>query len=411
MQKFWLSSAALAAAAFTFSTPAFAQDFCGGIATGGQWIGEDAAGSDIATASSHSEKLALVLGGAQHVTLFTLSETADVRLEAQSRGAGDPQIDLFNSVGEVILSDDDSGGNGAARGETTLDAGEYCLALRSYDGAPMTAFVRLGLTSHDPLTDGIALPSAANAGDSAEGASGSCDDATPLPGDFADGGLTASRSVNDGAFWAFTLSEPAAVAIRAENQEADPVLTLFDASGEYIADNDDHDGLNSLIEMTDPLAAGDYCLEVSAIEDDDAPIDVSVNPYDPAAEQRALYDQGQAAPPLDGSVPFTPLGLLEKRLTQEVATTVDVTWFTVEIDSPGLLLVEAIAITGESDPWLVAYDDLGRKVGQNDDYGEGYDSLIAARVHNGTYLIGVRQFGEGEPSTVRMAFERFTSAP
>jgi len=57
--------------------------------------------------------MALVLGGNEYVSLFNLSGPTDVRVEAQGRGAGDPQIDLIDAEGNIMLSDDDGGGNGA----------------------------------------------------------------------------------------------------------------------------------------------------------------------------------------------------------------------------------------------------------------------------------------------------------
>ena len=189
------------------------------------------------------------------------------------------------------------------------------------------------------------------------------------------------------------------------------MMTLVDAGRGYIGDNDDFDGLNSRLEYIDGLEAGSYCLEISAINSNEQPITVSVTQFDPNAAQQALFASGDIAPPLDGSVPFTYLGTLENRMRHDVSTTGDVTWFTIDMPAAGLLLAEAVSVGGEGDPWLVAYDDLGRKVGQNDDYGENYDSLVAARVGAGTYLIGVRQIEDGMSGNVRMVFERYTAAP
>ena len=122
------------------AAPALAQDICGGAGDGGIWIGGDQAASDISTADNYQEQMALVLGGNEYVSLFTLSETTDIRVEAAGRGAGDPIIDLLDQDGGIVLSDDDSGGNAASRAETTLGAGTYCMAMRSYDGGPMTAW-------------------------------------------------------------------------------------------------------------------------------------------------------------------------------------------------------------------------------------------------------------------------------
>ena len=412
MKHCHLPKIALATASLTFASPAFAQEICG--FGDGQWIGGDEAGSDIATANTHQEQMALVLGGNTYVGLFSLSGPTDVRVEAQGRGAGDPLLELFDASGSILLSDDDSGGGGAARAETQLEAGTYCVAVKSYDGAPLTAFVRVGRTDQDALTAGAAAvisndtdtdPAIERTGTTA----GSCADAQPLGGLLADG-WSSTASVNENAFWSFTLDADTPMTITAENSDADPTIALFDSTGTFIGENDDFDGLNSRLEYTDPLPAGDYCLEVGAIDSNDEPITVTVTEFDPVAAQLALYASGEVAPPLDGSVPFTALGALENRMRQDVATTDEVTWFTIDMPEAGLLLAEAVSVGEGGDPWLVAYDDLGRKIAQNDDYGEELDSLIAARVSAGTYLVGVRQLEIGMTGDVRMVFERYTAA-
>jgi len=128
------------------------------------------------------------------------------------------------------------------------------------------------------------------------------------------------------------------------------------------------------------------------------------------AAQLALYATGEASPPLDGTVPFIALGTLENRLRHDTPTNDEVTWFTIDMPENGLLLAEAVSVGNAGDPWLVAYDDLGRQVGLNDDYGDSFDSLIAARVNAGTFLVGVRQLEEGTTGNVRMVFERYTAA-
>lgn len=379
------------------ASPALAQDYCGGFGNAGQWIGGDEAASDIATADSYQEQMALVLGGNEYVSLFTLSTGTDIRVEAAGRGSADPIIDLLDSAGGVILSDDDSGGNGASRAETFLDAGTYCMSMRSYDGGPMTAFVRIGRQEQEPLTDGIAATSGPSA-------LGSCEDATP----YGALGESVSASVNETPYWSFTLDAATPITITAENESADPVITLYGPGDSYIAENDDFDGLNSRIDVTEPLAAGTYCLEMAALSDDNAPVTVRISAYDPEEALLSLYARGEAAPPLDGSIPVNDLGVLQSRILQDVQATTDVTWFSVDFQEAGLLVVEAIA-NGSSDPWLVVYDDLGRQIGMNDDYGDGLDSLVMARLQPGTYIIGVRQYDSGQ-GLIRLLAERYVRA-
>lgn len=392
-------STALAIAMLGLASPALAQaELCGGTGAGGQWIGGDEAGSDIATAGTYQEQMALVVGGNEYVSLFTLSQATDVRVEAEGRGAGDPIIDLLDTTGGIVMSDDDSGGNASSRAETYLEAGTYCMSLRSYDGGPMTAFVRIGRQDQEPLTDGITTTSGEGSSD------GSCETAVPLGGI----GSTVAASVNETPYWSFTLDAPSAISVTAENESADPVITLYGPNDLYIDENDDFDGLNSRIDVLDTLDAGTYCIAVSALSDDNAPITVSVSAYDAEQALQSLYARGEASPPLDGSIPVNDLGLLESRMREDVQASEDVTWFSVDVADSSLLVVEAIA-GGNSDPWLVVYDDLGREVGQNDDYGDGLDSLVMARIQGGTYIIGVKQYDGGQ-GFVRLLVERYVRA-
>ena len=399
MTRLHFKLTATAALMLGVASPAFAQDdVCGGFGNGGIWIGNDAGNSDISIVDNYREQMALVLGGNEYVSLFSLSAPTSIRVEAEGRGSGDPIIDLLDSTGGIILSDDDSGGNAASRAETFLEPGTYCMTMRSYDGGPMTAFVRIGREEHEPLTEGII-----DSG-SGGGAFGSCAEATP----FGPLGTSVTATVEETPYYSFTLDAPTPITITAENESADPVITLYDANENYIADNDDFDGLNSRLDLLDALPAGDYCLEMAALSDESLPITVTISGYDAEEALAALYARGELAPPLDGSVAFTDLGVLQSRLRQDVQATTDVTWFTIDVQEAGLLVVEAIG-GGGSDPWLVIYDDLGRTIGQNDDYGDGLDSLVMSRVQEGTYIIGVRQY-EGGQGLIRLLAERYVRA-
>ena len=414
MRNYRLSTSALTCAAITFGTAAAAQDMCGGIGVGGQWIGGDEAGSDISTTADIQEQMALVLGGNEYVAMFNLSAPTEVRIEAQGRGAGDPQLDVYDATGGIILSDDDSGGGGAARAESPLDPGTYCVAVRSYDGSPMTSFVRVTRTEQDALTAGLDDNTAPTppANDTDSGSTvADCASARPLDGNLADGGLTGTGSVNDAGYWSFTLDTPTALTLTAENTEADPVMTVFDSAQTWLGENDDYDGLNSQIDFEDPLPAGDYCVQITAVSDNTLPITTSVVTFDPAAALRDQVNSGEVAPPMDGSYTITDLGTLERRQLVDLNAAADTQWYQIQMSSPGLLLVEAVAVTGGADTWLVAYDDLGRQVGLNDDYGAGYDSLIAARVQPGTYIIGVKKLEETGTAPVRMVLEHYVPAP
>lgn len=394
-----------------FAAPAFAQDAaCNGLGANGQWIGGAEATSDISTAGTYQEQMALVLSGNQYVSLFSVSEATTVRLEAAGRGSGDPQIDLLDSTGAIIASDDDSGGNGAARAEVALDPGTYCMSLNSFDGAPMTAFVRMGRLEQEPLTEGVGQTSGEiETGTTPSGGGGNCATATPL-GVFGSE-LTATGTVDANPYWGFSLSAPTPITITAQNEDADPLVILYDGADTYIAENDDFDGLNSRLDMADPLPAGDYCIEMQALNDTALPIDVNIVTYDPQAVLLGQIDRGEVSPPLDGSVEITDLGAVSGRLRADAQIGDAASWFSIDVPEGGLILIEAIAGSSDGDPWIAMFDDLGRQVALNDDYGDGLDSRLAEKVTSGTYLLAIKQVGGANTGLVRMVFERYVPAP
>jgi len=415
---------ALAAAFITTAGAASAQSLCGEASDGGQWIGGTEDASDVATADTYSEQMALVLSGNRYVSVFSLSAPASVRIEAAGRGAGDPMIDILDDSGTVIASDDDSGGEGASRAELDLESGTYCVAVSSYDGTPMTAFVRVGTTDQEALTAGTGqapvtpiepdptpmdepepvLPPQPTA------SGGSCDSATDLGTLGGDTSLTNSASVDDTPYYTFTLDTAQPVTVTASNETADPIITLFDMNESYLAENDDFDGLNSRIDMATPLDTGTYCLSVGALADTTLLIDIAITAYDADAAAENLYATGDTAPPLDGSVEIVDLGTLTSRLREDATVGGAASWFSVTLDSPGLLLMEAIDGTGTGDPFVRVFDDLGRLVTLNDDYGEGYDSLVVVRANAGTYLFSVVQIDGTVSSLTRMVFEKYLPA-
>ncbi|KQI69872.1 ABC transporter substrate-binding protein [Loktanella sp. 3ANDIMAR09] len=398
---------ATSAIALCAASPSFAQDAaCPAVSGTGQWIGGSAAASDIATTDSYGEQMALVLNGNRYASVFSLSAPTATRIEAQGRANGDPVLTLYGPAGDEILTDDDSGGNGAARAEVDLDPGTYCAVITSYDGGPMTAFVRIGRTEMEPLTEGLGNTS--NRGP--DTASAGCQDAVNF-GTLAPGGAPLSIATAAGAtgYLSFDLTEPMPVTITAENEDADPLISLSGPDGTNLGENDDFDGLNARLDIAAPLAPGTYCIALDALSDEAAPIDVTVAGYDPEAALMGLYARGEAAPPLDGSVQITDLGTLETVLRADIDVGSDTQWFRLDVPSAGVMLIEANAIGPAGDPWLVVYDVAGREIAQNDDTPSGTDAQVMPRVNAETYLIGVKQVGDRQ-GFVRLLLERFVPA-
>ncbi|SHF51218.1 hypothetical protein SAMN05444339_10772 [Loktanella atrilutea] len=370
------------------------------------WLGGSEESSDVATRDTFVEQMALVLNANTFVGRFTLSAPHDIRVEAAGRANGDPTLTLFAEDGSQVATDDDSGGNGAARIETALETGSYCAVVRSFDDSPMTAFVRVGRQDMEPLTPGMDTPAAAT---EPADVTNSCVEAPDL-GTMTDAPLQNSGSAQEVPFIRFTLDAPAQITVTAENAEADPKLILTGPDGGTIGENDDYEGLNARLDVSTDLPPGTYCIALQAIGDSSLPIDVAVSVFDPIAALADLYARGEAAPPLDGSVAVTDLGTLPSQLIKDLRVGSDAEWFSLTLDASGLLLVEAIAAGSGGDPWLVLFDSLGRQIAQNDDEGQGTDARVTARVQAGTYVIGVKQVGD-QTGFVRLLAERYVKAP
>lgn len=392
---------------FGLAAAAAAQEqICGGIGADGTWVGGEAETSDIATAETAFDASGVSARGENIVTLFTVSETAEVRVEAHPTDGGDTVIELFGDAGTRILTDDDGGEGSGSRGETTLAPGTYCLVTSSYSGAGQTADIRVGLTSHEPMSpdsDPAVSQACVPGGDAAELHEGPIDE---LSGD----GLTATAPVQQTPAYRFTLSEPLAMTIYAEGTPADPVLLLFDGEGALLGENDDADGRNARLDFPAALPAGDYCIGLRALSDESAPVRVSLVPHSVEAVLSRLYATGKAAPPPGSDHPVMALGRADGRLIEDVVLGADAMWLRFSVPASGMMVIEAVAL-GEIDPAITLFDELGRTIMHNDDVGQGNtDSLIATRVAPGDYMLAVTRIEDGMATPVRLAIERFVPA-
>ena len=401
-----LKSTGLGAAVLTLAAGgAAAQDsLCGGFGAAGVWAGGGAETSDVATVEHPFDVNGRAASGRDIVTLFSLSAPSEVRIEARPAEGDDTVITLYDETGFRILTDDDGGGGLASLAETPLDPGAYCVVTSSYDNAPLSAEIRIGLTSHDRLLTGSDPD--VSCGPEAEAAALADGPVAALTG----AGLSASAPISSISRYRFTLSDSVPLSVRAENEAADPYLYLFSEAGVRLAENDDAEGLNARLDYPDGLAAGSYCIVLRALSDPAAPVQVSLVPFDEAAVVASFYARGQASPPLDGSYPVADLGVIDDLTRRDVVLGDEAVWFSFEMPERGLLVIDAIG-AGGADPATAVFDDLGRLVARNDDGGEGTtDSMIATRAERGAYTLAVTRVGSGSPAPVRVAIERFVRA-
>ncbi|RMA42464.1 DVUA0089 family protein [Rhodophyticola porphyridii] len=405
----FLTGAILAASAL----PAMAQnaELCGGVGAQGLWVGGSPEASDISTSDTFIDQTGLMVPpGGETVSLFSVSSAGEYRIEANPNAGGDTVIDIRDEAGTIILTDDDSGGNFASRGDIALQPGTYCVSTRAFGGGAVVADLRVGRAEHEALTPGWGGGIADFAGIDP------ClpnTPATPLGAGAVDAmlgeGVTATNSIAGTPYYRFSLSAPQALSIRAENPSADPYIYIYDGQGTLLAENDDYDGLNSRVDFTDPLPAGNYCIAMRSLSDDTQPVTVSVRGYDPAAAMQEMFATGEASPPIGGSYPITDLGVLQTSLVMDQVVGSDAVWFSFSVPAGGLVLIDAIEIS-DSDPVIRLFDGVGRMIDFNDDAGDSLNSQLTVQVNPGTYMLGVTQYSESYSGVIRVALQRYVPA-
>lgn len=416
------ASAATATALLLLTTAhASAQEVsCGGIGDGADWIGGTASGSDIAAVSAPFATAVQAPNGGYGVTLFSLSAPMDIRVEAQPQGGrGDTVLELYDTNGRLVVQDDDSGGGLSSRAELDLQPGNYCLAVRGFADAAVNADVQVSRPDMPALTVGLAggfvgtedLPPFVGVQPCLADTP-----AQPLGNGPIDGSLTQGQDVsarnttNAAPYYRFTLNSPQGVSIRAENQQADPYIYVFDGNGTLLAENDDSEGLNSRIDFTNPLQPGTYCIGMRALSDPDLPVTVTVSPFDQAIANQELYAFADAAPPPGGSYPVTNLGVLPNVSLRDVQVPGRrAVFFSFEMTTPSVVVFTADEIS-DSDPWIRLFDASGALIDDNDDANGTLNSELVVRLQRGRYTVGVRQYSSDYNGVIRIGMTKYVPA-
>jgi hypothetical protein len=400
-----MRSIILAAALAALAGPSVAQDLCGVSGSPVTWAGGTAEASDIATAAAAFDATVDVAAQGRSLVAFALSDAMPVRVEALPSGPGDTVIELLDGAGASLGSNDDFGGSVGSRLDLDLQPGQYCLAVAGFEGSALGAYVRVGQSAHAPLIEetfgGTTVPAAIPCGPDAvvrDVEVGALQPGAPL---------VLTGSVDEAPYTRLILSEPQALTLTLENLDADPAFSVYDEAGTQLADNDDTNGLNAMIEFPAPLAAGRYCIAARALNDTAASLTLTVAAFDAEAAARRNYDSGLASPPLDGSYPVESLGLLGAQLSRDMFGDTVTKWFSFEVAEPGLVLVEGYGFG--ADPKVTLFDGAGRPVGENDDSGTGSNARVAARLVPGSYTVGISALGSG--GLLRLVMERFVPAP
>lgn len=398
------------AALFALPFAAHAQSSVCGITGGGAIIvGGGMSNADLSSLGDPIQVMAELSGAGPVFYQFDVSGNTDIRIEASDGEGSDPVIVLLNSDGIEIAGDDDSGGGRASRLETTVAAGTYCAQVSAYGSQAGRALLQFGRVDQVALTPGVSY---------GPEESGACTADTPadqlttgsLNAALAGGGSVSATNSGAPFYYRFTLDSASQLTLTAVNPDADPILRLYDANGSLVAENDDaNNSLNSQIDMQTPLAAGEYCVAVSAYSDSSAPITVSVAEFDPLAFLYGRYDRVEAAPPISGDYPVENIGTLSTSLSTDLFVGTKAVWATFEVTEPSMVVIEAIG-NGQVDPVVTLFNERGTQIGRNDDGPISYDSQLAMEVQAGRYLFAITQWNSDSSGVVRAFLQRYVRA-
>ncbi|MEL6582334.1 MAG: hypothetical protein AAFQ36_00755 [Pseudomonadota bacterium] len=406
ISKTLLLSAAVCAVAGTAQAQSSAANICGDPST--EWATGSSETADLSFVPFPMDAEVNASGEIRALRAFRVSAPTFARIEARVDGfVGDPTLTLLNADGLQIDFDDDSGGALNSRLEVELQPGTYCAAVAGFGTETFSAALRIGRMEHDAITEGSVVVDDPTCAPTTEAILVSEGDTSAM---LEAGPFQNVASAGSAPFYRFTLAETTPITLTAENPAADPVLRLFNNDGMEIAMNDDFDGLNSRIDLDQGLAAGTYCVSITALGDDTVPIAFGLEAYDEASFLSALYDRGDTAPPLDGSYPVEDLGTLDSLLRRDLRITPTATWISFDMPEDGLALISAVSLT-DGDPLVRLFDEFGREQGSNDDSGDDLNALLPAVIGRGTYLLAVTDLGADDGTMrTRLVIERFVPA-
>jgi len=199
---------------------------------------------------------------------FSLAADTPLLIDAVSNDI-DTVLSLYDGTGTLAYENDDhpeaTGAN--SRLAEALPAGDWCLAVSPYDQSTAgNVLVVAASPPADMVLGGGAVTGGFDGGSDMAG----CGDLGALP--VLAEGLTSgfapwiwdwTVSENGRADFRLSLSEPLEVQLDAGSPSLDTVLTVFDAGGTFLFENDDHpEVMGNGSRLVERLEAGDYCVSV-----------------------------------------------------------------------------------------------------------------------------------------------------
>jgi hypothetical protein len=194
------------------------------------------------------------LAGGQRIDFYSMTLQEGREFVLDLRGSPDPLAYLFSSAGHVVAADDNTGGGTDAQIHVIAPAGAYFVGASSSSASSAIPVPVVGAASYT-LTTGAA-PAATG-----------CTRRWVVPGittsqELASTDVCGFSSISD--WYHLQLRAGQTVTIRQTSTVLDSYLTLYDASGFFVASSDDVDGTrDSRIVYTAPVS-GRYTIQAAS---------------------------------------------------------------------------------------------------------------------------------------------------
>ena len=311
---------------------------------------------------------------------FGLTAPQGVTLRTEAPDS-DPTITLYDDRGRVITWDDDSGGGLEALVAEDLPAGRYCAQIRPAGTAPVEFMAAV-------LVIESGVQAAPGTGQPCGDPSGIRDLALSLSSPVSPVALHAATDAASGlGDFRMTLDEPLGLRIDAASPEFDTYLTVLDAAGYVVAENDDFSGLDSRIEQV--FEAGDYCVSVRGVGGTGGGFSIALSEADIAQPPMPCGDPARVASLAAGFGPGSAVvargGAIDPALRQS--------WFALSVGDYVEIRLDASSV--EFDTVLEVHDMNGGYLASNDDGPDGgTDSRIETALAPGDYCVTVRGYDD-----------------
>ncbi len=320
---------------------------------------------------------------------FSLATPAFVTLRTRSDTGSDTFLALYNASRAALASDDDSGGDLQALIEALhLPAGRYCaqVSLFGWSEGDAHAELLLETASRAPLpppnTEGPCRDPALLA-----------DAGRPVLPGFAPIALTESVGAESRRDWRMTVAETTPVLLEASSAQFDTVLSLYDAAGRLIAENDDRPQGGTDSEIIQTLEPGDYCLSLRGFAGSGGPAVLTISEAGTGMPETAAPGPGlPCSDPTRTRAFAAPLAPGFGTLTQPGAVARDgVQDWRLELFGP--MALQLLTEDTSFDTMLELFDPAGTSLAFNDDApGRGTDSEIVLELAPGAYCLRVSGF-------------------